>query len=320
MRLRQMLWFSTLVVACLAGRAALAQSGLPEAVKTAVNKAFPNATIRSFGRERESGVRYYEVNLLLNGNRIEVEVDSQGGIGEIERRISVDEAPEKLRKAAAEFIADGGIVRIERHERWGRRRDGRFDPLPEPHVFYEVKLSMRGKNEEGVWMPERPRLPDAVEAKVEQAFSGAVLLEGLEREEGGVKLYSVLMVKDAQDTRAELAEDGTILSVETAVDAATLPEAVVASMRQAAGEAAVRQVTRREVRARVEDGKVKALAPPEIVYGARLLKGRMIGRITVAADGKVLEELQWRAMEDDPDDDADDDDDDDDDEDDDDDD
>ena len=43
-------------------RAAGAGDTLPQAVKDAIVKAFPNATVSSVDQERESGVRYYELN------------------------------------------------------------------------------------------------------------------------------------------------------------------------------------------------------------------------------------------------------------------
>jgi len=79
---------------------------LPQAVRDAVEKAFPNAAIREVGQETENGVRYYEVNLLLNGNRIEVEGDRDFAISCMKRGVaalcieqrSFGERAEKLQK------------------------------------------------------------------------------------------------------------------------------------------------------------------------------------------------------------------------------
>jgi len=101
----------------------------PQAARDAVENAFPNAVIQEVGRETENGVRSCEVNLLLNGKRIEVEVHAKGDIGELERRIGLDETPKTLVEALRE--ATGGDLtraRIERHERsgvaWFHQRTG----------------------------------------------------------------------------------------------------------------------------------------------------------------------------------------------------
>ena len=292
-----------------------ASDPLPAVVAGALKKAFPNATITSVDRETENGVRYYEVNLLLNGERIEVEVDAFGGIGEIERRISIDEAPAELVEALAAAIKGGGRIRIERHERWGTARGGRFVQLAEPRVFYEIKWYSDEGTRTAQWRPKAGAdLPEKVAAAIMAAFPGAVITEVEKEREGGIDLFEVELIHNGQDMEVEVSTCGVLMEVETDVSAKELPSAVLDTITKASEGGTITSVERAEIRALVKDGKLVTLDPPEVVYEAELRKDDKEAEVEVAEDGTLLEEPEWKIGDEEDEDDEDDEDDDEDDE------
>ena len=87
----------------------------------------------------------------------------------------------------------------------------------------------------------------------------------------------------------DVAPDGTVLDVATIIELKDLPEPVAAVIRKAASGTTIKQLTKSEVRARVEKvagkDRVSKLAAPEYVYEAELAKG---GEIEVAANGTII--------------------------------
>ena len=282
-----------------AGAQAAETAGLPEPVLKAVRAAFPNAVVRSFGRETEHGVRYYEVNLCLGGNRIEVEVDRYGGIGEIERVIALDEAPTALRDAIEKALQGEGTARIERHERWGRARMGRFQKLSMPTVFYEVKLTMNGVTREVKWRPGGvEKLPAQVLEAIRTAFSGAVIVEAGAEDEDGLKIYEVGLLLNGQDIEAEVSSEGTLVEVSTQMPIKDLPEAVVAVIAKAAPGATVVRAEKCEARAAARDGQWVPLDPPTVTYEVRLHKDDTVAEVEVSAAGTLLDGPKWEKRDD----------------------
>ncbi len=267
---------------------------LPEAVREAVDRAFPSAVVESFGVEAESGVRCYELNLALQGNRVEAEVDRYGGIGEIERAVSIDELPRALAEA---ILAEKGIegpVRIERHERWGVAQGGRFVQLDEPQLSYEIRFSANGERRSVKWTPEPMALPEGVEKALAAAFPRAVVTEAGKEVEDGVEVFELSLVQGGRDLEVEIAADGALIEVETPMPVEDLPEAVKAAVEEAAPGARIHRVEKAEVRAEVREGQVVPLPEPKVLYEAELRKGDLAAEVEVSADGRILEVLEWR--------------------------
>ena len=134
---------------------------------------------------------------------------------------------------------------------------------------------------------KRGRLPAAVLKAVDDNRPGAEIGKLEIEDEGGIKLYDIEF--KAGRGEIEVAEDGTVLDVVTIVDLKDVPEAAAAVMRKAAGQGAIRQVEKSEVRARVEKtggkGRLSVLPASEYVYEAELTKG---GEIEVAPDGRII--------------------------------
>ena len=286
--------------------------GLPKAVRDAVAEAFPGAEVRSYGTEREGGLRFYEVDLVVSGKRIEVEVDKYGGIGEIERRIDVDEAPAALLKAIKEATGGKGKVRIERHERWGVGRGGRFQKLETPRVFYEVKLPGGSGRLESKWTPKPVSLPKNARKALEAEFPRAVITEVEREDEDGAALYEAALIHNGRDLEVEVTADGVIVEVGTPAALRSLPRAVQDTIRKVARGARIHEVEKTEVRAVVRNGVVKPLRTARLVYEAELRKGGKVSEVEISADGRVLEQSKWKKHDPFEDEDEDDDDDDDD--------
>ena len=261
----------SLALACflLAGAAPAygAKRGLPFEVRQAVKKAFPNATIRSYGRETENGVRFYEVNLRQNGLKIEVEVDKYGGIGEIERRISLAEAPKDLVKALSKVADNPRRMRIERHERWGRARNGRFVGLAAPRVFYEVKLYVNGRRREVKWMPMKQRvLPREVTRAIEAIFPRAVITDAEKEHEDGVPLYEVVLTQDGRDMEVKVSAEGVVIEIAARIRFRDLPKPVASAVTKAARGGKVVKVEKLDVRALARSGGFVKLDEPLTLY------------------------------------------------------
>ena len=130
---------------CFAPAAEAKKRKLTPAAEAAVKAAFPQATIRGVGTERESGVMLFEVNLAIGQRRIELEVTANGIIVEIEERVTLEQLAKHLAEAITKAIEGGKIRRIERHEWRGRIRSGKVTRRDPPRVVYEVRYTLRGR-------------------------------------------------------------------------------------------------------------------------------------------------------------------------------
>jgi hypothetical protein len=75
----------------------------PAAVKNAIDKAFPKASITRCKAEREHGRDQFEVKLAkADGTKAEVDVTLDGKILQIEEKIAVDKVPANVMKAFAQ--------------------------------------------------------------------------------------------------------------------------------------------------------------------------------------------------------------------------
>lgn len=128
---------------------AAADRALPPRAAAVIAATFPDATVTGIGRERERGAWYYEVALRNGGRRMEVEITDEGVIGEIESKVASADMPAVVLQRILARIGAGRIARIEKHERYGIARSGRFVPLQTPTIMYEVKyLTARGERRE----------------------------------------------------------------------------------------------------------------------------------------------------------------------------
>jgi uncharacterized membrane protein YkoI len=134
---------------------------------------------------------------------------------------------------------------------------------------------------------KRSRLPAAVVKAIDENKPGAQIEKLTIENEAGVRFYD--MEFKAGHGEMDVAEDGTVLDVSTIVQVNDLPEAVKAAVQRAALGTSIKQLTKSEVRARIEKvggkGTPTRLAAPEFVYEVELAKG---GEVEIAADGRIL--------------------------------
>jgi hypothetical protein len=116
----------------------------PEAVKAAIEKSFPGATIQKLGREREEGVQYFEVDLRQGNQEFSAEVSAEGTIGEVETEVAAKDLPEAVTAKIKELAAGAEIKSAEKHEVRGVPLYGTFAALAEPVIVYEVKYRAPG--------------------------------------------------------------------------------------------------------------------------------------------------------------------------------
>ncbi len=274
---------------------------LPPKVEATITRSFPGATVISLERERENGVRINEVNLKRNGLRIEVEVDRYGNIGEVERRVDPEDLPAELARTVARVTKRKGVkIRIERHERWGRARNGRFVQLRKPKVFYQVKIRGARRRRSINWRPSGEHALSAkVAAAARRKYPRGVVTEVEPVTKEGVDAYEVKLILDGQDIEATFASGGALVEETTDGDIRSLPDAVIEVLAKKAPRAQIVRLEKDRLFAVTDNGKLSRLDPPEVVYEIRLLRGRARGAIEVSEDGKVVEDIEWDGPHDD---------------------
>ena len=134
---------------------------------------------------------------------------------------------------------------------------------------------------------QKGRLPAAVAKAIEANRPGAEIGKLDVEKEDGVTFYDIEFRSDKGEM--DVAEDGTVLDIATVIEMKDLPAPAAEVIRKAATGTTIKQLTKSEVRARIEKvggkGRVSPLSTPEYVYEAELKKG---GEIEVGGDGRIL--------------------------------
>ena len=146
-------------------------------------------------------------------------------------------------------------------------------------------------------------LPAAVADALKAAFPKAKVEEVKVEQEEGLALYEVELKQDTVEMEVEVAPDGTLVEIETAVAQEAVPAAALQALQAADPAAKIDELKKIEIRAEIKKAEEEKpaelvkLATPKIVYEAELKKEGKEGEITVAADGKVVEALKWEEEE-----------------------
>lgn len=77
------------------------ESEVPKAALDGVVKKYPTAKRVGFEREVEKGKTVYEIKLVNDGRKIDVDVSPEGKIVAEEEEVAIDSAPEAVKKALA---------------------------------------------------------------------------------------------------------------------------------------------------------------------------------------------------------------------------
>jgi hypothetical protein len=307
-RFRKGLCLVLLVTACWCASARAEAVFLPEKVSETIERDFPGGVVAGVGRERENGVNVYEVNIAYRGERLEVEVAPDGTIGEIEAKVALRDLPPSVRDFAREATRGAQAVRVERHERRGRARNGTFAPLKKPTKRYEIKFR-RGGRWRSVWLDadRMTTLPSAAEAAVKAAYPEAAILHvQLEFENGG-GAYEVGLGEGERTWEILIAGGGDLLEIETPIARAALPEAVRNAVEKLDPAARIAEAEEVEQRAFLRGGRAVTLKTPKRFFEIELVKDGRTAELELSADGKLLNRPRWEAEDDEEDEEDDDD-------------
>lgn len=147
-------------------------------------------------------------------------------------------------------------------------------------------------------------LPPAAAEAIKAAFPKAKIEEVKMEKEDGLTIYEAELAQEGEpEIEVEVAPDGTIVEIETEIAQKDAPPAVVEAFRAAAPDAKIEEVQKKEIRAEIkkaegdQPAQLVKLDKAKIVYEAELKTGDKEGKITVAADGKVVEPLKWEEKE-----------------------
>jgi hypothetical protein len=122
-------------------------------------------------------------------------------------------------------------------------------------------------------------LPAAVRATLKERFPGAKIRKWSKEKEGDIVAYDIEFKQKGRKLEADIAEDGKILNWEKTIPLEDLPEAARTAVEKKHPGAKVKEVMEC---IEVKDGK-------DVLEGYEVVIQKTI-EMTVAADGKVLEE------------------------------
>jgi hypothetical protein len=136
-------------------------------------------------------------------------------------------------------------------------------------------------------------LPDPVWSAFKGAFPNGQATSVDSEKEGGLTVYEIEFTEDGVRRECEMTADGTILSSETAIELAAVPDIVMRAFVKAADGGTIGAVDYEEIRAEARHSKIVALDTIRIEYEAVFTKGDRTGEVTVANDGKIVEGPKW---------------------------
>jgi len=92
-------------------------TAVPAVVKAAAEKAAPKAKLTKAMMEMEHGQKVYELQGMMDGKKIEVDVMEDGRVDEIETEIMMDAVPAEVSAALKKRVPDFKPKFIEKSER-----------------------------------------------------------------------------------------------------------------------------------------------------------------------------------------------------------
>src|SRR5262249_21206952 len=114
----------------------IARADLPPEVQKRVEVEERTAKVLGFSQEREGNRVSYEIELVENGNRKDVLLDTNGEILEIEEEIPFESLPSNTQSILQETRKYGRVEKMEKLIKGGNL------------VFYEVEVMKNGKRSE----------------------------------------------------------------------------------------------------------------------------------------------------------------------------
>lgn len=131
---------------------------------------------------------------------------------------------------------------------------------------------------------DAPQLSAALKAVVKALFPTASV-EGVKAEMEGIRVVEIELKEGDKECSIDMAEDGTVISVESQVAPDALPKAVAKAIKEKARGAEISVIEKEEIRAEV---KVVVLKKPKTVYETKFVKDGKEFELQVAASGAIL--------------------------------
>ena len=138
-----------------------------------------------------------------------------------------------------------------------------------------------------------PTPPDAVNKTLKARFPEAKVEHADSEVEDGVTVYSFEFMSGGMSRATDIAADGTMLEIATAIQKKDVPEAAMNSILKEAPGAEIVEVDRVEITHETRDGYVYKLPATVTQYEVEIKKGDAMGEMVVGGDGKVLEPAKW---------------------------
>ncbi len=268
---------------------------LPEKPSQVIRANFPDAKVTKINRERERGAWYYEVVLNNNERRLEVEVSPEGVIGEIEGKVEFKDLPAPLQQKVRDRVGRGKLVRVERHERRGVARSGKFVALHQPRISYEIKYyNEAGERRELQLLSDQVlELPETVKKVVAERFPQAKIAEAEVEDDEGVLLYSLSLRQDKEWFTAVVSQDAQLVEYEELIAAKDLPDAALQALhkeRDWKKSESTRYVAL-ETSLQVVDGKLEPLH--DRTYMVTIHRGKEIKEYRFDGRGRETDRTDW---------------------------
>ena len=95
----------------------ITRKDVPPAVLKAFEKAYPNATVKGYSKEKENGSTYYELESIDGKTRRDLLYTADGTAAEIEETITMKDLPDTVANAFAKESPKAHPTRIEKTTR-----------------------------------------------------------------------------------------------------------------------------------------------------------------------------------------------------------
>jgi hypothetical protein len=267
---------------------------IPKAVMDGLKAKFPKAEIHKWTKEKEGDDVVYDIEFKQGGRKCEADIKEDGTILNFEKEIAAKDLPEAARKAVEKKYAKATLKEImEVTEVKGKveRLEG-YEVVLETADKKEVEVTVAadgriledsGEQQEKKDKLDLDKIPKAVMDGLKAKFPKAEIHKWTKEKEGNDVVYDIEFKQGGRKCEADIKEDGTILNFEKEIAAKDLPEAARKAVEKRYPKATLKEI----MEVTEVEGKAERLEGYEVVLETADKKEV---EITVAADGKVLED------------------------------
>ncbi len=221
-------------------------ASLPDAVRAAINKLYPQAATEEAKTETE-GLKVYEVELKKDGQEFEVTVTPNGTIIETEAEVTMADLPDAVKTAVVQAAGGAEVKEISKEINYAVVE---LVALDKPQTTYEAEVVIDGQEveiklaadgtilskevkdddddegddeededeDEDEELVSIDQVPAAVKATI-LAEAGTGTIKEIEKEnENGQIIYEAEVIIDGQEIEIKVSADGTLLGKEVEDD------------------------------------------------------------------------------------------------------